>query len=138
MFLLDTNVISELRRPRPHGAVLAWISSHSADQLFVSAVTAGEIQSGIVATRARDPHKAREIEDWLGRALENFTFLPMHVREFRRWATLMAGRPHALAQDGMIAATALESGLVVATRDLSDFIPFNVATFNPFEDDRGR
>ncbi len=138
MFLLDTNVVSELRRQRPHGAVLAWVGSLSREQIYVSAVTAGEIQAGVEATRPRDPAKARHIEVWLDEALHNFTFIPMDVRAFRHWATLMSGKSQQQALDGMIAATAIINGLVVATRNIADFVPFNVATINPFEDDRAR
>ena len=65
MYLLDTNVISELRRVRPHGAVLAWLRAVDDAALHISAVTLGEIQSGIERTRETDPDKAAEIEDWL-------------------------------------------------------------------------
>ena len=67
MYLLDTNVVSELRRPRPHGAVLNWIADVPAEQLFVSAVTVGEIQAGIEITREQDVSKAEELEAWLNR-----------------------------------------------------------------------
>ena len=63
MYLLDTNVVSELRRPNPHGAVLAWIASVPAEQLFVSAVTVAEIQAGIEITREQDAPKAEELEN---------------------------------------------------------------------------
>ena len=66
MYLLDTNVVSELRRPRPHGAVLDWIASVPAEQLFVSAVTVGEIQAGIEITREQDEAKAEELEGLAG------------------------------------------------------------------------
>ena len=65
VFLLDTNVVSELRRPRPQQAVIDWISDVPADQLFVSAVTVGEIQAGIEITREQDASKAAELEAWL-------------------------------------------------------------------------
>jgi toxin FitB len=65
MFLLDTNVISEMRKPKPHGAVLAWLQSHRAAQKYLCAVTIGEIQSGIEITRAWDLPKAHEIESWV-------------------------------------------------------------------------
>ena len=67
MFLLDTNVVSELRRPKPHGAVVAWLNSIDDVQLFISAVTLGEIQAGIELTREQNAAKAREIESWLER-----------------------------------------------------------------------
>ena len=69
MYLLDTNVVSELRRPRPHGAVLDWIAGVPAEQLFLSAVTVGEIQAGIEITREQDAAKAEELEAWLDKVL---------------------------------------------------------------------
>ena len=64
-FLLDTNVVSELRKPRPHGGVVAWLQSLEDAQIYLSAVTLGEIQAGIKMTRDQDPEKAQQIEDWL-------------------------------------------------------------------------
>ena len=64
MYLLDTNVISELRRPKPHGAVLAWFESVADSDLHISAVSLGEIQAGIELTRDQDAAKAAEIEQW--------------------------------------------------------------------------
>ena len=65
MYLLDTNIVSELRKPRPHGAVVAWLESVDDARLHLATVTLGEIQAGIELTRERDPHKAEEIEAWL-------------------------------------------------------------------------
>ena len=64
MYLLDTNVVSELRRTKPHGAVVAWIESVPDASLHISAVTLGEIQCGVELTRANDAAKAREIQEW--------------------------------------------------------------------------
>ena len=75
-YLLDTNVVSELRKPRPHGAVVAWLTSQQEEQLFLSAVTLGELQAGIERTRRQDTIKADEIEGWLdqiGRVLSGFS-----------------------------------------------------------------
>ncbi len=65
MYLLDTNVVSELRKPKPHGAVVAWIESVPDDQLFISALTLGEFQAGVERTRKRDQEKAAIIESWI-------------------------------------------------------------------------
>lgn len=138
MYLLDTNVVSELRRPRPHRGVLAWIEAEPDDRLFVSAVTAAEIQTGVEITRGRDPAKADEIEAWLESAMGQFSFLPMDVNAFRLWAVLMHGRSDAHAEDAMIAASALVNGLTVVTRNATDFAPFGVETLNPFEIGRAR
>ena len=90
MYLLDTNVVSELRRPRPHGAVLDWIAGVPADQLFVSAVTVGEIQAGIEITREQDDAKAEELEAWLDKVLASYGVLPMDAPAFREWGAAHA------------------------------------------------
>ena len=77
VFLLDTNVVSELRRPRPNRDVIEWIADVPAEQLFVSAVTVGEIQAGIEITREQDAAKAMELEVWLDRVLASYGVLPM-------------------------------------------------------------
>ncbi len=133
MYLLDTNVVSELRRSRPHGAVLEWISAVPAELLFVSAVTIGEIQAGIEITRERDEAKAEELEAWLERVIASFAVLPMDATAFREWARLMRGQQAALAEDAMIAATAIVHRLTVATRNVSDFSRLGVELQNPFE-----
>ena len=132
MYLLDTNVVSELRRARPHGAVLAWLQSVRDEDLHVSAVTIGEIQSGIEITREQNQAKATEIEAWLERVAETYNVLSMDARTFRVWARLMHGRTDTLIEDAMIAATATVHHLTVATRNVRDFRGFGVLTLNPF------
>ena len=83
MFLLDTNVVSELRKPKPHGAVVAWLESVDDAHLFLSAVTLGEIQAGIELTREQDMAKASEIEAWLGLVASAYNILPMDAAAFR-------------------------------------------------------
>jgi len=89
MYLLDTNVVFELRKPRPHGAVVAWLQSVDDAQLFISAVTLGEIQAGIEMTREQDEAKALEIESWLERVAGAYNVLPMDAAAFRARARLM-------------------------------------------------
>jgi hypothetical protein len=132
MFILDTNVVSELRKPKPHGGVLQWVQNLAADQLFVSAVTIGEIQSGIELTRDQDSVKASELEHWLDQVSSRFEVLPMDAKTFRVWAKLMHRSSDTLSEDAMIAATARVHRLTVATRNTTDFKGFAVATFNPF------
>jgi predicted nucleic acid-binding protein len=131
-FLLDTNVVSELRRPRPHGGVLAWLQALDDAQLSLSAVTLGEIQAGIELTREQDPVKAQEIEAWLELVAGAYNVLPMDAAAFRAWARLMHRQSDTRYEDAMIAATAKVHGLVVATRNVADFQALGVEVFNPF------
>ena len=131
-YLLDTNVVSELRKPKPHGAVVAWMKTLRAEQIFLSAVTVGELQADVELTRRNDAAKAREIEAWLTMVEASFTALPMDSACFREWARLMAGKSPQLIEDAMIAATARVHGLDVATRNERDFRQFQVGAFNPF------
>lgn len=132
MYLLDTNIVSELRRTRPHGAVIAWLRNARDEDLHVSAVTIGEIHSGIEITREQDEAKAAEIEDWLEQVAETYNIISMDTRAFRAWARLMHRRTDALIEDAMIAATAAVHNLTVVTRNVRDFEDFAVPTLNPF------
>ena len=134
MYLLDTNVISELRKSKPHGAVLVWFASAAADEIAIPAVVIGEIQDGAEITRRQDPKKAAEIDAWLDFIMANFTVLPMDGLMFREWARLMAAKPDDLSGDAMIAATARIHGMVVVTRNVKNFADFGVQIFNPFSD----
>ena len=134
-FLLDTNVVSELRKVRPHGAVVTWLGGLLSAQIFISAVTMGELQTGVEITRKQDNAKAREIEDWITSIETSYAFLPMDQACFREWARLMMGKPAALREDAMIAATARVHGLTVATRDEHDFKHLGVKVVNPFKSD---
>lgn len=131
-YLLDTHVISELRKPRPHGAVVAWLESLDDAQLFLSAVTLGEIQAGIEITREQDAGKAGDIEAWLEMVAGAYNVLPMDATVFRAWARLMHRKSDTLYEDAMIAATAKVNGLTVATRNVADFEALGVEVFNPF------
>ena len=131
-YLLDTNVVSELRKPRPHGGVVAWLESVDDAQLYLSAVTLGEIQAGIELTREQDPEKAQAIEAWLELVAGAYNVLPMDAATFRAWARLMHRKSDTLYEDAMIAATAKVHGLTVATRNVSDFNALGAEVFNPF------
>ncbi len=131
-YLLDTNVVSELRKQRPHGGVVAWLESIEDAQLYLSAVTLGEIQAGIELTREQKPDKAEEIEAWLELVADAYNVLPMDVATFRSWARLMHRKSDTLYEDAMIAATAKVHGLTVVTRNVSDFNALGIEVLNPF------
>jgi predicted nucleic acid-binding protein len=132
MYLLDTNVVSELRKPRPHGAVLSWLEGVADADLRLSAVTLGEIQAGIELTREQDAAKAAEIEAWADQVESTFGVLPMDAAVFRAWAKLMHKQSDTVYEDAMIAATAQVHHLTVVTRNVRDFKRFGVLVFNPF------
>lgn len=133
MYLLDTNVVSELRRPKPHGAVLAWFGGVDDVQLHLSAVTIGEIQAGIALTREQDEPKALELGAWLELVATSYNVLPVDAAAFRMWAKLMHRKSDTVYEDAMIAATAKVHGLTVVTRNVADFKTFGVPLLNPFK-----
>ena len=133
MYLLDTNVISELRKPKPHGAVLAWIKTIPSSNLFVSAVSIGEIQAGIELTREQNQQKAIELETWLNQIIATNQVLPLDAIRFKIWAKIMHRQSDRVNEDAMIAATAIHLKLFIVTRNIKDFKYFNVKLLNPFE-----
>ena len=138
MYLLDTNVISETRKPLPHPAVLAWINSVSVSEMFLAAITMGELQKGVENLRPQNALKAAEIEVWIDRLASVYEVLPAEGLIFREWARLMKGRSIDKWEDGQIAATARVHRLTVATRNIKDFEGFEVKVFNPFPVSSGR
>lgn len=134
MYLLDTNIVSELRKPRPHGTVVAWIEAVADADLYLSAVTLGEIQVGIEMTREQDVPKAAKIEAWVDQVAATYNVLPMDATTFRIWAKLMHRQSDTVYEDAMIAASAIAHHLTVVTRNVRDFERFDVPLFNPFGD----
>ena len=132
MFVIDTNIVSELRKPRPHGGVASWMAAQKPDEVAIAAVTAGEIQAGIEKTRRTDTIKASELENWLNGLVRSIRVIPADDDIFRIWARLMVkAQPH-LSNDALIAATALHHELTVVTRNVRDFAAFGVLVANPF------
>lgn len=138
LYLLDTNVVSELRRRRPHAGLVRWLERVPDDALFLSVVTLGELQAGVEITREHDPDKAREIETWIDQVAGAYNVLPMDARTFRVWGRLLHRKPDDLVEDGMIAATAIVYNLTVATRNVGDFRRLGVTTFDPFRGEAHR
>ena len=133
MYLLDTNIVSELRKPRPRPELVAWLEAIEEANLHLSAVTIGEIQAGIELTRDQDPAKAAEIEAWAEQLAGSYSVLSMDAVSFRLWAKLMHRQSDTVVEDAMIAATAKMHNLTVVTRNVRDFALFNVPVLNPFK-----
>jgi predicted nucleic acid-binding protein len=132
VYLLDTNVILELRKRRPHPAVVDWVRGVPSDNMHLAAFTIGELQAGVEVTRAQDPAKAQEIEAWIDQVAGTWNVISMDGRVMRAWARLMVGRQNELIEDGMIAAVAVVHRLIVVTRNVKDLKPFGVEILNPF------
>jgi len=132
MFLVDTDVLSALAKRRRHASVEAWIGRQRSSDLFVSVISIGEIERGI-ALRAKDSNFAAMLATWLDQLLSVYRdrVLPFDLASARRWGQLSAALGHHGA-DLQIAATALEHGLTVVTRNISDFEPTGVSTLDPF------
>lgn len=133
MFLIDTVTLSELRKRERDQMVVKWFERQRTADLFLSVISIGEIERGIARQRTIDPDFASAVADWLDRLLILYgeRVVPFDLRIVRRWGTLSAALGNDSA-DLMIAATALEHGLVVVTRNVSDFAPSGVAVLDPF------
>ena len=134
MFLLDTDVLSALRRRERHPGAVRWVETQRTADLYISGVTVGEIERGITQQQPRDPPFAGELALWLDRLLAWYSdrILLVDAATARRWGRLSATLGHDGA-DLLIAATALEHGLTVVTRNVRHFEPTGVPTLNPFE-----
>ena|SRR5260370_28742254 len=139
MFLIDTVTISELRRRQRDPGIVAWFERQRTTDLFVSVISIGEIERGIAQQRATDPGFASSLAAWLDMVLALYgeRVLSFDLQTARRWGALCAALGNESA-DVMIAATALEHGLTVVTRNVSDFEPAGVAVLNPFSRPPGR
>jgi toxin FitB len=133
MFLIDTVTLSELRKRERNPAVVVWFEQQRMTELFLSVISIGEIERGIAQQQATDPGFAKSLAIWLDRVLALYgdRVLAFDLQTARRWGALSAALGNASA-DLMIAATALEHGLTVVTRNASDFEPTSVPVLNPF------
>ena len=135
MFLLDTNVVSELRRrDRTDPRVAGWADGVQPEDLFLSAITVLELEAGVLMLERRDPAQGAILREWLdGRVLPTFSgrILPVDTAVALRCARLHVPDPRA-ERDALIAATALVQRLVVATRNVADFQPMGVDLINPW------
>lgn len=134
MYVLDTDVLSALRRPDRSPQVAAWLRRQSNDSLYLSVVTVGEIERGIVLQTAHAPQFAANLRSWLDRTILLFgdRLLPFGAAEAQIWGRLSAQLGHSGA-DLQIAATALAHEATVVTRNVAHFKPTGVALENPFE-----
>ena len=133
MFVLDTNVISAVRRPDRAPQVATWLRGKSEQDLFLSVITIGEIERGIRQQETRDPAFAHDLRVWLDRTILLFSdrLLPFDAEDARIWGRLSAEIGHTGA-DLMIAASALRHSATVVTANVSDFAPTGVMIENPF------
>ena len=138
-WLLDTNILSELRRPKPHLPVVEFVAAQPLDTLFISAVTLAEIRFGIELVT--DPQRRSELNDWLAlkvRPMFEQRVLPISEDAMLKWRLLVEdGRKkgHTFSQpDLIIAATALLHGLTVVSRNTADFVRAGVSVLNPWDD----
>ena len=134
MYLIDTVVFSELFKRRRHLGFLRWLSDKPEDLLFLSTITIGEIERGVEGQRSRDPPFADALSAWLNRSVASYDdrILPVTTAIARRWGRLSARIGHD-GVDLLIAATALEHGLTVATRNIRHFLPTGAAVEDPFQ-----
>ncbi len=133
MFLIDTDVLSTLRRRERNPEAVRWLETQRTADLYLSVITVGEIERGITQQQRRDPSFARELALWLDRVLAWYgdRILLVDTATARRWGQLSAILGHESA-DLLIAATALERGLTVVTRNIRRFEPTGVPVINPF------
>ena len=124
--------MAELRKLRPHGAVLAWYKAHPQASYAIPALALFELQEGAEMTRHQNLQKAAELDFWIDDVTRRWPILPLDAPAFREAARYLHKRSPHLIEDGMIAATACVHGLTVATRNTKDFEQFGIAVTNPF------
>lgn len=132
MFLIDTDVLSALRRPERSPGVASWVAEQRTTDLYLSVVSVGEIERGIEQQRRRDAEFARLLAAWLDNliALYGERVLAFDMPTARRWGRLCGALGHE-GVDLLIAATAIEHGLTVVTRNVRHFEPTGVRVLDP-------
>jgi len=135
MYLIDAVVLSELRKRERSAGIVRWLRDKTVDALFLSAITIGEIERSVLRQQAKNPVFAEALGAWLARTVETYgdRILSVDTRVARRWGQLSARIGHGGA-DLLIAATALEHGLTVVTRNVRHFLPTGVPVEDPFQD----
>jgi toxin FitB len=132
-YLLDTNIVSEMRKPNRHPNVHAWATSVTSADLHISVLVLGEIRRGIETLRSRDPAQAAAIERWLAGLPREYgdRIIPITGRVAEHWGRLNVPRTVAPI-DGLMAATAIVMGLTFVTRNTADVERTGVMLLNPF------
>ena len=134
-FLIDTNIISEVRKG-DHGdpAVATWWNGVSEDDLWLSSLVLGDIRKGVELARRRDPRRTEALEVWLTEVMSRFgnRVLPVDTAVAEQWGRMNAVRPLPVI-DGLLAATAKANGLTLVTRNVADVAELDVDVLNPFE-----
>lgn len=135
-YLLDTNVISEIRKPDPNAGVAAWFAGVSSGELFLSALVVGEVRQGVERLRGRDPRRASQLNVWLTRLKDEYAdrIVAVSTEVAETWGRMNAVRPIPVV-DGLLAATALVNGLTLVTRNTVDVEGSGVAVLNPFAEE---
>ena len=137
-FLLDTNVVSELRRPRPDPHVREWLGHVASVDLHLSVLVTGEIRRGVELLRPREPDRAASLDDWLEGLVVAYgdRLLPVSAPVADAWGRLSSIRPLSVA-DGLMLATAMVNGLTLVSREAESLADLGVPTLNPWEPQGG-
>lgn len=132
-FLLDTNVLSEVRKREPDPQVSTWLAQLRTEQISLSVLTIGELRRGISMLARKAPVRARTLDDWVSQLEQTYQdrILPVTAEIATRWGEINSARAFP-AVDSLLAATAIEHGLTVATRNEKDFADTGASVFNPF------
>jgi toxin FitB len=135
-FLLDTNVVSEIRKKTADKGVVTWFASAPADRLFLSVLVVGEIRQGIARLARRDPAQAENFEHWLSQLVDGYgdRIVPITAQIAEAWGRLNVPDPVPVVE-GLMAATALVHDWTLVTRNVSDVVPTGARLLNPFTDD---